>query len=65
MATSESLSLGTLTPADVAGGLALSSGAGWNQTADDWAFFIEHGHAIGFRTASGTVVATAAAIRST
>jgi len=62
MATSESLSLGTLTLADVAGGLALSSGAGWNQTADDWAFFIEHGHAIGFRTASGTVVATAAAI---
>ena len=62
MAVSEALSLGALTLADVAGGLALSSGAGWNQTADDWRFFIEQGHAVGFRTPSGTVVATAAAI---
>lgn len=62
MAASEALSLIALTLADVAGGLALSDAAGWNQTADDWAFIIEHGHAIGFRTASGTWVATAAAL---
>ena len=62
MAASEALSLGSLTLADVAGGLALSSGAGWNQTADDWAFFIEQGHAVGFRTPDGTLVASAAAL---
>jgi len=62
MAVSEALSLGALTLADVASGLALSSGAGWNQTADDRRFFIEQGHTVGFRTPSGAVVATAAAI---
>ena len=62
MATSEALEGVALTLADVAGGLALSVGAGWNQTADDWAFFIQHGHAVGFRTASGALVATAAAL---
>jgi GNAT superfamily N-acetyltransferase len=62
MATSEALEGVALTLADVAGGLVLSAGAGWNQTADDWAFFIQHGHAVGFRTASGVLVATAAAL---
>lgn len=62
MAGSDALSLVALTLADVAGGLVLSGGAGWNQTADDWAFFIEQGHACGFRTASGLLVATAAAL---
>ena len=62
MASSEALSLVALTLADVAGGLALSTAAGWNQTADDWAFFIQHGHAVGFRSASGALVATAAAL---
>jgi len=56
------LTLVGLVAGDVDGGLALSGGAGWNQTADDWSLFIEQGHAIGFRTASGTLVATAAAI---
>ncbi len=62
MAASEALSLVALTLADVAGGLALSGAAGWNQTADDWAFFIQQGHATGFRTASGVLIATAAAL---
>ena len=62
MAASEALSLVALTLADVAGGMLLSAGAGWNQTPGDWAFFIEHGHAIGFKTASGLLVATAAAL---
>ena len=43
---------------DVGGGLALSGEAGWNQTAEDWAFFIAQGHALGFRDASGALVAT-------
>lgn len=58
----KALTLVGLVASDVDGGLALSGGAGWNQTADDWALFIDQGHAIGFRTASGTLVATAAAI---
>lgn len=63
MAASEAaLSLVALTLADVAGGMLLSAGAGWNQTPDDWAFFIEQGHAIGFKTASGLLIATAAAL---
>ena len=62
MAASEALSLVALSLSDVAGGLVLSAGAGWNQTADDWAFFIRHGHAVGFRTASGVLIATAAAL---
>ncbi len=62
MAASEALSLVALTLADVPGGLALSGAVGWNQTVDDWALFIEQGHAIGFRTASGTLIASAAAI---
>jgi GNAT superfamily N-acetyltransferase len=62
MAGSDALALGNLTLADVAGALALSSGAGWNQTADDWAWFIQQGHAVGFRTPAGLLVATAAAL---
>jgi GNAT superfamily N-acetyltransferase len=62
MARSDALSLVALTRADVAGGLALSAASGWNQTADDWELFIAQGYAIGFRTASGGLVATVAAI---
>ena len=51
-----------LVAADAAGGLALSAAAGWNQTADDWALFIERGHAFGWRDAAGRLVATAAAL---
>ena len=51
-----------LTLVDVEGGLALSTAAGWNQTADDWRFFIEQGHGVGCRDASGRLVATAAAL---
>lgn len=47
---------------DVADSLALSTAAGWNQTADDWHFFIEHGHSVGCRDAGGRLVATAAAL---
>ena len=49
MAASEALSLVALSLSDVAGGLALSDAAGWNQSADDWSFFIAAGAAFGVR----------------
>ena len=62
MEASEALSLVALSPVRRRRRPGAVGGAGWNQTADDWAFFIQHGHAIGFRTASGVLVATAAAL---
>jgi GNAT superfamily N-acetyltransferase len=63
MVSSEALEGMLLAPGDVAGGLALSIAAGWNQIADDWAFFISQGHASGFRApADGLVATTAAAL---
>ena len=67
MALSEAVAMAPLGAADVDAGLALSDAAGWNQTADDWAFFIEHGHAIGHRgndddDSDRRLVATAAAL---
>jgi GNAT superfamily N-acetyltransferase len=53
---------GVLSPADAAGGLALSAAAGWNQTIDDWALFIARGHAFGWRDVEGRLIATAAAL---
>ena len=47
---------------DVAGGLALSDAAGWNQTADDWSLFIAAGAAFGVRDEAGALIATAAAL---
>ena len=50
MASSEALAIEPpRLRADVAGGLALSDAAGWNQSADDWAFFIAAGAALGIR----------------
>jgi len=62
MAASEALAIERLGPGDVAGGLALSDAAGWNQTADDWAGFIAAGAAFGVRDEAGTLIATAAAL---
>jgi GNAT superfamily N-acetyltransferase len=56
------LALERLGPGDVAGGLALSDAAGWNQSADDWSFFIAAGAAFGMRHDRSTLVATAAAL---
>ncbi len=42
--------------------LRLSDAAGWNQTADDWRLFIEHGQVLGCRSADGRLVATGAAL---
>ena len=64
MASSEALAVDRLASADVDAGLRLSDAARWNQTADDWVFFIEHGEAFGIRetTAGDGLVATAAAL---
>jgi GNAT superfamily N-acetyltransferase len=52
----------TLRTDDIAAALGLSDAAGWNQTADDWAFFIDRG-ALGERDpATGRLVATAATL---
>jgi GNAT superfamily N-acetyltransferase len=62
MAPSEGLDGVALGGTDVPGGLALSIAAGWNQIADDWAFFISQGHASGFRAPADGLVATTAAV---
>jgi GNAT superfamily N-acetyltransferase len=58
----ETVAIERLTRADIEGGLARSLAAGWNQTADDWAFFIDHGHSVGCRDGEGRLVATASAL---
>ena len=62
MAPSEALAVERLAAADVDAGLRLSDAARWNQTADDWSFFIRHGAAFALRDESEGVVATAAAL---
>jgi GNAT superfamily N-acetyltransferase len=62
MASSDVLAIERLSLDDVAGGLALSDAAGWNQNADDWSFFIAAGAAFGVRDEAGALIATAAAL---
>jgi len=62
MASSDVLAIERLGLDDVAGGLALSDAAGWNQNADDWSLFIVAGAAFGVRDESGALIATAAAL---
>ncbi|MEO5843225.1 MAG: GNAT family N-acetyltransferase [Caldimonas sp.] len=62
MASSEVLAIERLAACDVAGGLALSDAAGWNQSADDWSIFIGAGAAFGLRDERAALVATAAAL---
>ncbi len=40
-----------LAPSDAAAGLALSDEAGWNQTIEDWGYFLQHGCVFGIRDA--------------
>ena len=62
MVSSEGVATVRLGSGDVSGGLALSDAAGWNQTADDWSFFIAAGAAFGVRDERGALIATAAAL---
>lgn len=50
----------TLGPRDAVAGLALSDEVGWNQSYDDWLFFLTHGTVFGLRDDDGRLVATAA-----
>jgi GNAT superfamily N-acetyltransferase len=56
--------IGELSVADAPAGLALSDEASWNQTIDDWRYFLEHGTVFGMRDADGRVIATAALLPS-
>jgi hypothetical protein len=60
MASTEALPLAPLTEADIAGCMALSTEAGWNQTADDWALFTRHGAVFGLPDENGRPVGTGA-----
>jgi ribosomal protein S18 acetylase RimI-like enzyme len=60
MASTDALQLRALSEGDIAGCMALSSEAGWNQTSDDWALFLRHGTVFGLPDANGTPVATGA-----
>jgi len=62
MAASDAAAIERLTAADVDAGMALSTEAGWNQTADDWLHFIREGQAFGVRDTAGRLVASAAAL---
>lgn len=48
-----------LGPDDIHAGLALSAEAGWNQTAEDWAWMIQHGQGWACLDGQDRVVATA------
>jgi GNAT superfamily N-acetyltransferase len=60
--SSEALTPCTLGAGEVDDALALSDAAGWNQTAEDWALFIEQGRVRGRRNADGVLVASGAAL---
>src|SRR5205807_6695354 len=61
MAAIEAPAVVDLTAADAARACALSDKVGWNQTADDWRFFIAHGRTLGL-FAGRELIATAAAL---
>lgn len=47
-----------LEPRHLAGGMALSLAANWNQVNEDWAYFLRHGEGWGYSAANGELVAT-------
>ncbi|GAC1549780.1 MAG: GNAT family N-acetyltransferase [Beijerinckiaceae bacterium] len=63
-ATEFAVEIETLEIADAPAGLALSDEAGWNQTIEDWSYFLEQGTVFGMRDTDGTVIATAALLPS-
>lgn len=60
MADTEHLTIETLDPRDIAGGLKLSTEAHWNQNEADWRFFLTNGMVFGTRDPNGNLIATAA-----
>jgi GNAT superfamily N-acetyltransferase len=62
--TDVALEIDELSRADAPAGLALSDEAGWNQTIEDWRYFLQHGTVFGMHEAAGRVIATAALLPS-
>jgi GNAT superfamily N-acetyltransferase len=60
MADTEELAIVRLDQSDVAGGLALSTEADWNQNEADWRFFLTKGLVFGVRDRTRQLAATAA-----
>ncbi len=60
MASTDVLPLAVLSERDMAGCMALSAEAGWNQTPDDWLLFMRHGTVFGLPGDDGRPVATGA-----
>ncbi|MFH5923560.1 GNAT family N-acetyltransferase [Roseomonas xinghualingensis] len=61
MAPTDTLSITALTPAAMKGCLVLSDEAGWNQGAEDWDVFFQHGTVFGIEDAD-QLLATGAAL---
>jgi ribosomal protein S18 acetylase RimI-like enzyme len=59
MASTDAVPLATLTESDIAGCVALSAEAGWNQTPEDWVLFMRHGTVFGL-SEDGRPIATGA-----
>jgi GNAT superfamily N-acetyltransferase len=60
MAATEEIAIVRLGVDDAAAGLVLSTEARWNQTEDDWRFFLSKGVVFGVRDDAGRLIATAA-----
>jgi GNAT superfamily N-acetyltransferase len=60
MDDTDHLAIAQLDAGDVAGGLALSTEAHWNQNGADWLYFLSKGIVFGVRDRSGRLMATAA-----
>jgi hypothetical protein len=60
MASTDVPRLNHVSESDIAGCMALSSEAGWNQMPDDWALFMRHGTVFGLAGTNGKPVATGA-----
>lgn len=60
MASTEVLPLAVMGQREMAGCMALSAEAGWNQTPDDWMLFMRHGTVFGLPGDAGRPIATGA-----
>jgi len=60
MGDTDHLAIAQLGPGDVAGGMALSTEAHWNQNEADWLYLLTKGIVFGIRDRAGKLVATAA-----
>jgi len=65
MDATEDFDIVELEEADAAGGLALSTEAGWNQNEADWRFLLSRGTVFGVRERGRRVVGTAALLQYT